>query len=524
MSCAFADHAGDQFYRYKMPALQSKVEGRGNGVKTNIINLVDVARALGRPPSCASLRVVVACLHPMPTVPYKYNAAQDTSCCTCSCADAVKFFSAELGAQSKFDDKSGTAIVNGAHDTSKLSHLLEGFIKRFVQCGQCKNPETDIVVTKKSGQKDVVLECNACGAKTPVDMRHKLTTYIMNNPPENSKRKEAKQMQSGDAETTELEEEERKERERKERKKEKKREKKEREADSAEDEDKKKEKRKKDKDKKEKKSKRKSEKNASGEHENAHEERENQPHDQNDNDDEGEFQTDTSKTAQEQRMNHLSSAAAKMTGVNKATQKKESKRSRKEDDSEMRHNSKYEEEETDDDGSDNVIEETEEEDEQVVELREAAASKGAQGTLEALSQMGIQRPEIEASVLVEGLLGGSSSLAARAKTVRNHFAMYAKGDATKQMQILCALELFLTETAPAQQRELPLVLKLLYDDDAFDESTIYKWFHEPKSAVMLGVSETDAQSIRSAASKFVEFLKQEEEEEEDDDDDSDKND
>ena len=33
------------------------------------------------------------------------------------------------------------SIVNGAHDTSKLQQLLEGFIKRFVQCYACGNPE-----------------------------------------------------------------------------------------------------------------------------------------------------------------------------------------------------------------------------------------------------------------------------------------------------------------------------------------------------------------------------------------------
>ena len=40
------------FYRYKMPRLQAKVEGKGNGVKTVIPNMVEIARALGRPPTC----------------------------------------------------------------------------------------------------------------------------------------------------------------------------------------------------------------------------------------------------------------------------------------------------------------------------------------------------------------------------------------------------------------------------------------------------------------------------------------
>ena len=42
----------DAFYRYKMPRLRAKVEGKGNGIKTVIVNMIDVAKAIGRPATC----------------------------------------------------------------------------------------------------------------------------------------------------------------------------------------------------------------------------------------------------------------------------------------------------------------------------------------------------------------------------------------------------------------------------------------------------------------------------------------
>ena len=45
-------NVSDAFYRYKMPRLLAKVEGKGNGIKTVLVNITEIAKALGRPPTC----------------------------------------------------------------------------------------------------------------------------------------------------------------------------------------------------------------------------------------------------------------------------------------------------------------------------------------------------------------------------------------------------------------------------------------------------------------------------------------
>jgi translation initiation factor 5 len=112
-----------------------------------------------------------AALHPLPLLP-----------------DVLKYFGCELGAQTNFDKGTGTSIVNGAHDQKKLVELLEGFIKRYVQCYSCGNPETMVKIRKDF----ILLKCKACGFVSDVDMRHKLNTFILKNPPENKMSKEEK--------------------------------------------------------------------------------------------------------------------------------------------------------------------------------------------------------------------------------------------------------------------------------------------------------------------------------------------
>ena len=63
-----------------------------------------------------------------------------------SVSDPCKYFGCELGAQTQMDPKNGRYIVNGSHESVRLQELLDGFIKNFVLCEQCDNPETLLVI------------------------------------------------------------------------------------------------------------------------------------------------------------------------------------------------------------------------------------------------------------------------------------------------------------------------------------------------------------------------------------------
>ncbi len=140
----------DPFYRYKMERLQSKIEGKGNGIKTVVANLPSVAASLARPPNYL-----------------------------------IKWFGFELGAQTNQNPKDDRWIINGAHESSKLQDSLDGFINKFVLCKSCKNPETEFKI--KDGR--ILLDCKACGQRTQADIRHKLSGFILKNESAGGKKK-----------------------------------------------------------------------------------------------------------------------------------------------------------------------------------------------------------------------------------------------------------------------------------------------------------------------------------------------
>lgn len=130
----------DPAYRYKMPAVFGKIEGSGNGIKTVLPNITDVALSLHRQPG-----------------------------------EVNKFFGTELGAQSRYNPDTDRAIVNGAHTDAVLQDLMHRYIEKFVLCPNCRLPESEYKI-----KSEVIFHrCKACGAKEMVDMQHKLVNYIL---------------------------------------------------------------------------------------------------------------------------------------------------------------------------------------------------------------------------------------------------------------------------------------------------------------------------------------------------------
>ena len=50
--CPFEKARADHGYRYKMPPMEIKIEGAGNGIRTNFVNIHKVSGPLKVPPEC----------------------------------------------------------------------------------------------------------------------------------------------------------------------------------------------------------------------------------------------------------------------------------------------------------------------------------------------------------------------------------------------------------------------------------------------------------------------------------------
>lgn len=137
----------DPNYRYKMPRLEIKIEGRGNGIKTNITNLYDVSKYL---------RV---------NVDYP-----------------LKFLGYELGTQTTFKQgkNDATTIINGQFTEADLRKALDQFILKYILCKKCGYPELRMFVKSEK----IYGQCNSCGEKNVLDNVHRTAAYIVKNPPQ----------------------------------------------------------------------------------------------------------------------------------------------------------------------------------------------------------------------------------------------------------------------------------------------------------------------------------------------------
>lgn len=433
----------DAFYRYKMPKLMTKIEGRGNGIKTNLVNMVDVAKALARPPSYTT-----------------------------------KYFGCELGAQSKFDEKTGIALVNGAHDNSKLVALLEIFIKKYVQCYGCGNPETEILISKT---QMISLKCAACGHISDVDMRDKLTTFILKNPPEQKKggkdkkamrRAEKERLKAGEA----IDEENKKV---------------------------KKESKKKGHEVVSKVSKKKTgsdeDRSPPGSHV-----------DENEDDDEVQWETNTSLEAAQQRIREqLTSATSEMVMLDTLEEPKPTKKSSgKNEKVEVDKKSKAE---NGDEVAEKPMEKDVEEtvlsklntisihDELLVAFKERLKNGDTPKQLQNYMQSSDGSPPEIMNAYFEALFEGVGKGFSKEVSSKKDYLSGVVQDENSQSMLLGAIEAFCNHARAEAVKEVALVLKTLYDEDILEEDIIFQWYDKGSTG--------NASQIWKNVKPFVEWLK-----------------
>ena len=132
----------DPSYRYKMPPIQVKVEGRGNGIKTVIVNCVEVAKALHVRPEWVT-----------------------------------KYIGIESAAQSKYNPTTERSVINGAHQQQEFQDILYRYIETMILCPKCALPELNI----KFGKTKMKIECKACGHSFIRGQTHKIVTFMLKN-------------------------------------------------------------------------------------------------------------------------------------------------------------------------------------------------------------------------------------------------------------------------------------------------------------------------------------------------------
>lgn len=134
----------DPSYRYQMSSVIIKIEGRGNGIKTILINIQDICKSLDRPLS-----------------------------------HIIKYIGCELNTNSYYDKDIDKVILKGSFSRDIIQDIIYKYIYNFILCNKCNNPETVYKIRKKNKLYTIKLKCKACGESTKIDNDHNICKLII---------------------------------------------------------------------------------------------------------------------------------------------------------------------------------------------------------------------------------------------------------------------------------------------------------------------------------------------------------
>lgn len=132
------NNSNDIFYRYKMPMVSIKHQGKGNGKLTELINIEDITKSINTPTKIL-----------------------------------LQYITFSLGTNFKNN------IINGHYTQEIIMKLIIKFNQVFVLCEKCKIPELEPIIEGKKKNSILIMKCSACGEQYELKSDNKLNNKII---------------------------------------------------------------------------------------------------------------------------------------------------------------------------------------------------------------------------------------------------------------------------------------------------------------------------------------------------------
>ncbi len=95
----------------------------------------------------------------------------------------VTYLGQSLGVSSNIDKKNqNKCSLTGKHEEKVLQEKYFDFVKKYVLCGKCGNPETTPFIIGKKKNQSIELSCRSCGENTKLDGDDKFVKFMVLHP------------------------------------------------------------------------------------------------------------------------------------------------------------------------------------------------------------------------------------------------------------------------------------------------------------------------------------------------------